>query len=318
MEYHIRDERWELFELRSFEAYCDAAVVKGLFHPCVPEDIKEAFTIAEYIMAHSYYHYPLYHEALSKVLRIIEMAVKIRCNQLDIPLEIINSEKRKNLKRLMDELIAAEPAKKLKQQFEVARSLRNSLMHPDRHTYSGAIAKSYIKQTVSLLNTLFLPEGIFPLFENNLQKVQNSLTQYQKSALTLEGSGSIYMLSAVDIEANVRIENNWIYLLVGLPVMSDALDNLKNHRYVKPIGFFISDLIINKEDILCIETKSKRPIRIKWSDNLEHLEIFKDFHDALEVLDDTDRLMYETNTSHEVGEMENVFLYENLYKVDAL
>ncbi|MGI8582549.1 MAG: hypothetical protein ACR2KX_10140, partial [Chitinophagaceae bacterium] len=57
MNYHIPDDRWQNFGFNNFKKYCDKEVVKGRFHPCVPKDITEAFIIAEYIMAHAYYHY---------------------------------------------------------------------------------------------------------------------------------------------------------------------------------------------------------------------------------------------------------------------
>ena len=123
MEYHVPDNRWQIFGMDNFANYVEKAVVKGQFHPSVPADIVEAYKMAEYMMAHAYYHYPLYHEALSKVLRIIEMAVKFRCQQIKINLTQIAKRKGKQeegkrvLKHLMDDIAKAEPVKKLERQF---------------------------------------------------------------------------------------------------------------------------------------------------------------------------------------------------------
>ena len=75
-----------------FDTYCVKSVVKGLFHPSVPKDVIDAYEVAEYMMAHAYYHWPLYDESFTKLLLITEMAIKIRCVHFGIPVE----EKRKN------------------------------------------------------------------------------------------------------------------------------------------------------------------------------------------------------------------------------
>ena len=65
------------------------------------------------------------------MLRIIEMAVKRRCQQLNISLEAGTTKngktitRKKVLKELMTDIVSIEPGKMLQDQFEAARSLRN-------------------------------------------------------------------------------------------------------------------------------------------------------------------------------------------------
>jgi len=320
MEYHQPDNRWDIFGFKNFEAYVQRAVVKGLFNPCVPKDIIEAFKMAEFMMAHAYYHYPLYHEAFSKVLRIIEMAVKFRCQQLNIPLEFIKKGKKspdkKGLKMLMDDLLKVEPAKKLKQEFDVARSLRNTTMHPDRHIYSGAITKSYIKKAVSLLNILFLPEKVFTSFQQQLEVIQHSVGYLPKELLVLKSSERKYLLESVNFEAAVLVNDEWCYLLVGHPIMLNTLENLQNHSYLKPLAFFVNKISVSHRSIEALDENTNEIILVQLTDHPTNMKTYRDYLKALQSVTENDRLMYKHNKNHEVGEKENDFWYEKLWKVN--
>ncbi|MEQ1747395.1 MAG: hypothetical protein ABMA02_18335, partial [Saprospiraceae bacterium] len=81
MSYHTPDFIWEAFGAPDFESYTHVFVVEGRFHKDVPEAVRESYTVAEHIMAHAYYHYPMYEEGLVKLLRTLEMGVRMRCEQ---------------------------------------------------------------------------------------------------------------------------------------------------------------------------------------------------------------------------------------------
>lgn len=318
MEYHNPDTRWEIFSFNNFEEYGASAVVKGKFHTCVPQDITEDFLMAEYIMAHAYYHYPLYHEAFFKVLRTIEMAVKWRCKQLNISFEFTNNQNKlqKNvLARLMDDLVKAEPLKELKQQFKSARSLRNSMMHPERFVFSGAMSKGYIKQSVTLLNTLFLPEKTFSLFGNELQRKQTMIGAYRENLLVLEASGMKYLLSGITVEAAVQIKNEWSYLLIGYPVMLNTFKNLTNHSYLKPLSFSVIDIGIINDTVEVLVEGHRNKVFIYPTNNSDDVSKYEAYFLALKTIDEKEKLMYQHNTNHEVGKIENDFWYEKLWKV---
>lgn len=60
-------------------------VFDGRFHAGVPEDVVRTYTTASQLMAQAWHHYPLYDEVVAKLLFILEMAVKLWCNQVGIP-----------------------------------------------------------------------------------------------------------------------------------------------------------------------------------------------------------------------------------------
>ncbi|HEV7332706.1 MAG TPA: hypothetical protein VGN63_16830 [Flavisolibacter sp.] len=323
MTYHQPDTRWHHFSINDFDAYVTALVVKGRFHPCVPEDVTEAYNIAEHMMAHAWYHYPLYHEALSKVLRIIEMAVKLRCRQLQIALSRKvtkkgrETEEKRPLKQLMDDLVKAEPEKALASQFEVARSLRNLLMHPDSHTYSGAMSIRFIMQSVTLLNTLFLPPALVAGLQQHLDTVKKQIECFHIRQLVLdEGNGRV-LLEDVSIEAAICIGNQWQYLLACHPLINNAAENLQKGSYPKPICYFVADLSVTEDKIEAQILDANQSLSIVHTDHPTNIDTYNSWLQAKEVLPENDRLLLKHYTSHEVGECENEFWYTKLYKVTA-
>jgi hypothetical protein len=131
------DERWELFSIKSFEDFINSYVVIGKFHNQVPEDIVNAFETVSYLMVHSYYHYPMMDEAMTKALLIMEMGVKIKAKQSGIDLEtVLNKKGKRNakiLKDLIDEVCEVNGLNFLKKDFDRVRDLRNSKMHPEQY-----------------------------------------------------------------------------------------------------------------------------------------------------------------------------------------
>lgn len=81
MKWFEADTRWELFNMKSREDFINNYVVTGKFHNAVPKDIVTAFETVSYLMAHSYYHWPMMDEAMTKALLVMEMAVKIKAKK---------------------------------------------------------------------------------------------------------------------------------------------------------------------------------------------------------------------------------------------
>jgi hypothetical protein len=165
MHYHTPDNIWTIFSgVTDFESYAEKFVVKGRFHKDVPPEVVEGYAIAEHIMAHAYYHYPAMDEALVKLLRVLEMAVKMRCKELGITLEILDNKgktRKKVLNALINELAAKEAAKPTKSTLIWLKDVRNYLMHPSEPSLFGSVALGHIRQCVIMLNALFLPDRYF-------------------------------------------------------------------------------------------------------------------------------------------------------------
>lgn len=88
--YFEPDVRWEMSNITNKEQFENQVVVKGHFHDQVPAEVVDAFKTVEFLQAHSYYWWPMYDEAINKALRILEMSVKLKAKELNIPLEFTN------------------------------------------------------------------------------------------------------------------------------------------------------------------------------------------------------------------------------------
>ena len=189
-------------------------------------------------------------------------------------------------------------------------------MHPDSHTYSGAMSKGYIKQTVSLLNTLFLPPGLFAGFQQHLDAITKKAQSFQHGPFVLETAGNKFLLEAASIEAAAFIENEWQYLLAGYPVMLNALENLTNHSYVKPLCFFVRALSISEEKLQALNEKASQLITITPTDHPANVSTFHQWLNDKEAAPEIEQQMYKHHLSHEVGECENEFWYTRLCRLN--
>jgi hypothetical protein len=152
--YFEPDSLMPYYQFHTGEDFVKAYLVKGDFGPEVPKDIKDSYKTAEYLMAHSYYHWPMYDEAFWKVLSIYEMAVQFRCKELGIGLKT-SKEWRKNLDVLHKELMQALHLDQFKYTFDWVRKLRNDLAHPEIHSFGGGLYKTHIELIVKFINMIF-------------------------------------------------------------------------------------------------------------------------------------------------------------------
>lgn len=154
--YFEPDPLMSYYQIHSGEEFVKAYLVKGDFGTDVPVDVKESYKTAEYLMAHAYYHWPMYDEACWKVLSIYEMAIQFRCKELGI--EIKNSKEwKKNLDVLHKELIQELQLDEFQYTFDWVRKLRNDLAHPKIHSFGGPSYKMHIEMIVKFIKKIFEP-----------------------------------------------------------------------------------------------------------------------------------------------------------------
>lgn len=152
--YFDPDPLMHYYQIASEEEFVKAYLIRGDFGPNVPEDIIKSYKTAEYLMAHSYYHWPMYDEAFWKVLGIYEMAIQFRCKELGIELKNAKGWK-KNLDILHKELIQALRLDEYKYTFDRIRELRNSQAHPEIHSFGGGLYRTHIEFIVKFIKMIF-------------------------------------------------------------------------------------------------------------------------------------------------------------------
>jgi hypothetical protein len=164
-EYLAIDERWAIFSTDSLEEHIQKNVVRGIFYLNVPKDIVDDFKTIEYQQVYAYYHWPLMDEALSKGLRLLEMTIKLKAKELQIPLRTSGLKpKDKSFNQLINEVCKGEPLIQLKETIHHLRNIRNFTTHKDSNSYlggMGGLVKRNLMGLVNLINDLFLnPEEL--------------------------------------------------------------------------------------------------------------------------------------------------------------
>jgi hypothetical protein len=155
--YFDPDPLMHYYQIHSGDEFVKSYLIKGDFGPKVPEDIIKSYKTVEYLMAHSYYHWPMYDEAFWKVLGIYEMAIQFRCKELGI--ELKNSKGwRKSLDVLQKELIEILRLEEFQYSFDRIRVLRNDLAHPEMHSFGGGLYKPHIEFIVGFIKMIFEKE----------------------------------------------------------------------------------------------------------------------------------------------------------------
>lgn len=319
IQYHTIDGRWEIFGCLDYNTFLDRFVIKGLFHKDVPKDIVESYILVEYIMAHAYYHYPLYDEALSKLLRITEMAVKLKCKQLNIPLEAPRTDKNGNtrmqkleLNSLINSISKHEPFREIKDKLHSVRSIRNSFMHPEHYSYAGITRVASIKGIVVLLNKLFLPEQCIRNNQQHTKGIQKKVKSFTKGPIVLEFNNKKYLISDVNIYDSAFIQGEWFYYLVCNPVITDFKQQTENNKIFPPFKFFIRSLSVNGKNIIADCLSMENPIIINPTDNLIDIEKHKDFLNQKSLVNQENLASSESFIRSDIGQ-ELISFQHNFY-----
>jgi hypothetical protein len=313
IQYHTPDTRWEIIGGNDFESYSDKFVVKGLFHKCVPEAIVESYEVAEYIMAHSWYHYPMYDEALSKLLRITELAIKLRCAELNIPITFTNKqnkEQKKTLSQLIDALSRHEPEKDLKDQLHRIRSVRNIFMHPERHSYGLGIISNVVKEIVNVLNTIFLLDQLFAKVKAQINKLQNHIDQFHGKPLVLTYKGKRYLVETIKVREAICLNDNWQYCLVATPVITNLTEQLYKHSFTLPLMYEGNSITFNTNGFSAKELSTGLPLEIGQTQHPENLITYGNYLDEKTQAKDSDLWFYNSAQDREGVKMGTEFLYK--------
>lgn len=319
MEYHEPVILWEAMGMPDFDTYCEKSVVKGLFHSSVPKDVVEAYIVAEYMMAHAYYSWPLYDEAFTKLLLITEMAVKIRCAHFGIPVE----EKRKNgtlrdrhLEQLIIDVCKAEPLKNIEDRLHWLRSRRNDKMHPDSHTYSGAIMNYYaIKLGVGILNKLFIPEQLLSSSQQQIESINIYLASFFNGLFVLDTGVSRYLIEGVKAEDALIINGDWHYFLVALPITNDIGKQVRQHHYADLHALQVKDIVVGDRSITMTDASTNMPIQISTTDHPANIETYRKFNEERDAAKAEQQGVQIIQIDSPFSQQQIDFLYQWLWKV---
>ena len=315
MEYHESDHTWTIW-CDSYESFIQTFVVRSRFHPLVTEAVVNSYKVVEYIMAHSYYFYPMYDEAMLRLTGIFEMAVKKRCVELNIPLKGFNDKnilKEKSLGELIKDLHKKEQGKQLHAQLDWLRRVRNLLSHPDNYGFAGGNIRSSVQEVVNVLNKLFLPESLLISFTDERKRMANLLKIFSRGLWVLSYEGDRYLVENCKIKMAVRAENNWKYLLVAYPIYSDFASALSEHKYLRLFLLGIENILIEGNSFTATDIESGLPVSIQKSIIDQDMLVYKKHLSDWETADQQNRSIYTHSTDMDIGHKESDMDYKFLY-----
>ncbi|MEP2772919.1 MAG: hypothetical protein ABJH05_12280 [Fulvivirga sp.] len=278
--FKIADERWQAFGVKSFDEYESKYIINGRFHASVPDDVKKAYETAEYIMAQAYYHYPLLDEASNKLLRILEMAIKKRCIEIGIGLKFINKkgkEQKKDLNRLINELVKKENEKKLSRHLHVARELRNYSMHPEENSLHGILAMNIYEQMVNLINELFLSESYFKEKSDRLKDIEEASIDFKNGLFVLNIYDNSFLVQGAKPISVDMVDKRWISYWIAHPVLKNFKKLVREKALDPPFFFALREFSIGKENHLQGKLMNDSCLSINTTNDERNIEVYNQF-----------------------------------------
>lgn len=305
MDYYQPDIRWEmLYQISCRQGFEERFVVKGKFHNPVPDDIRNDFEIAERLMAYSYYCYPMYDEALKKLLGMTEMAVKLRCKQLDISLEYKDGKgevKSRILSQLIDLLLQKEKNKPLKAELTKARRIRNIFAHPDRHSFFGGMVYHSITQVINTINFIFIEDLVCKDAKTHFDELRELSRIFEHGNFILDYNGNSYLAYGGKCLEVHQKGDNWIGLWVFYPVITNIMEQVEEHRYAPPFYMALKHVEIENNSITGIDIESNSKIKFYSTEKPANLEILATFRRQLKECQKANIEMYLHWIEEEMG-----------------
>lgn len=303
------DQTWDAIGVKGREDYVKHYVVEGRFHANVHEDVVKAYETAEHLMALAWYHYPMYDEALKKLLGILEMAVKLRCQELAIPLVGVNKKGKKVTYRLVDlieEICLLDSDRNFKYQLNKARNLRNHYAHPNAHSFAGGIVKQAVVPLINVLNRLFLNPQIISTANDILDQLKPHNSIFEQGLFVLEIGDKKYLVTKAVVNEVLTIEGECYSLWVFLPV----LEHKEEYEYAPPILLLLSDIEVTDQVLTGKEFNTGVSVKLYSSTNPLYQEKLKLHERSWNNLTNSKQEAYRHHTSRTVAETISKLQYQ--------
>lgn len=308
--YFKPDKTWQSWGWQTYEDYQEKMVIPGRFHDGVPEDIKEDYKTVEYLMAHAFYHYRMYDDALNHLLGTFEMAVKFRAKELEILMERPRNNKgkvyKKTLGELIEEVSKTEWTENWRKFMDRVRDLRNHMKHPESHSLMGYFAKQHIIPILNFINKLFLTSEQKASYHDELIRINELLGAYKNELFVIpKDENANYLGYSPRVTDCFQKNGEWYYLLHFLPVLIDVQDMISNHRYggIAP-HLYLSKISTSKEGVKNVRLVDFERDLDLIIENMkeENKKVYQNYIDVLKTQDTG------------IIERLNVGLYTELYK----
>lgn len=312
MEWFEPEKSWDLFGINSRDEFVKEYVVEGRFHERVPEDITKSFITVSYLLAHSYYHFPMFDEAMSKMLLIMEMAIKLKAETLNIPLK--KGKRDKRLAEIINEVFENKEMVFLKPDFDRAREFRNMKMHPKKHQFMGVMGftNDNARLFVNIINLLFLDTKDLEKIISKTDQLHNDLKPFQNGLHVLQFQGQKILIDGFHTFKYREFENNKMLLIYVNPIIKSVHEQFLKRKYPEPLIIAFSEFIIKEDSIEGLDLE-RNAMKIYIDNKEQNLKTYYDYIMALSDISETDiQIFVELNSSSALWKMEKI-VYENFW-----
>jgi hypothetical protein len=171
--------------------------------------------------------------------------------------------------------------------------------HPEQYGFSGGNIWHVVRESVNILNRLFMSEKSWLVLTERKRHVCEETGPFFSGCRILVFESKRYLIEKTQITIAALVNNEWRYLLVAHPVYNDLARAFKQQAYLSLFCLEITDLLIQGETVFARLVSNNDLIRIEPDEQAANQQTYQKFLSDWKEGSDRDRYLLETATSHE-------------------
>lgn len=270
------------------------------------------------MMAHAWYHWPMFDEALKKLLGMVEMAVKFKCKALGIGLTFERTEKNgqkteenTSLSTLIDQLCKKEPTKGLKEWLHDYRQQRNYFAHPKDYNFIGGAAIIKIKNLVNIINLIFLDEAEFKEAKIQSARFEKEYADFKHGLLVLEFNEIRILITEIRLLEVFQIKGDWVYICFFRPVLTGIPENLPMHRYMNPPILALTQHGAKAGAFEAVDFETSSSVKVTKTTHPDNQKAWQEHQQDWNRLDPDSQMHYNIHLRHACDDKVRDFMYRH-------
>jgi hypothetical protein len=283
------DSTWSAWKINNHTQFIQDMVPELALREEVHEDIIKEFEIIKYLLIYSYYKYQFFDVALNKAVQIMEMAFKIRYK------EMVGKEwpKNKNLETLIKELDALSLFESHITHISRMRSLRNDLLHPDRHSFAGSVYSGHISSVAQIINELYDDVALRQKRKALVNDLQNFITINLSDEIEIVQNNKRRNIHKLQILLIDNKNGDLIYYIVVVPAFSldQYRESVSTSKLVPQVLLLeLTNILFDNGVIVGYDMNSKTETVIKKIEDADEIVKYKEWKTEQESLNKIHRI----------------------------
>jgi len=298
------DRRWSIWGCNNMEEYICRYFVSSKFHSDVPESIVQSYHIVERLIAYSYFHYPLIEEAVSKMTRIFEMALKQKAKSLNIEAW--------SLSGYIDKLLVHKDTEpEMAELWHGIKDIRNYYAHLDSVSYSGPEPLKILYPIINSINSLFCQEKLFHSSNKILNEFQLCVKQFVDGIFILEdGEDKRLLISAMPyLISPGSLTSLWILI----PVYTSFPQSMEEYSIQNPIIMRLSDISLNDSMLIGKDFLNDKVIKLYPTQIEGNLTAAKSYKKKIDSSNSEVRALHEESRMELSFHEKHKFIYDEFW-----